>query len=196
MNEEILFESLDRIYVTSGRRGSIYRCEYNHHHYCFKKALSKEFVSNIQREILVLQKIKTLNLSRYTHLLTAWSDRFVCDWIEGLSFDVVWEKALFPKKQLLYQLLERAYILDTHHIEHGELHRPMSNVLVDRHGEVYLIDFDQGSFGNTHYKNLRHIMQWMLREKLISLEQVKLFASYPGKKLYENLLQCKEKIVE
>jgi hypothetical protein len=39
-------------------------------------------------------------------------------------------------------------------------------------------------------------MQWMMREKLISLEQARIFASFNGTKLYENLLQCKEKIVE
>lgn len=186
----------DRQFITSGWRGNIFRCRIHDKDCCLKRALSKEFQLNIQREIFVLEKIKLLWLLWYTNLLEAGEDRFICEWIDSIDFDIAWRNATFSKKMLLQQLLDRAFILDSHEIEHGELHRPMSNVLVDREWSVHVIDFDQWGFGNIKNKNLRHVMQWMMREKLISLEQARIFASFNGTKLYENLLQCKEKIVE
>jgi hypothetical protein len=47
-------------YVTSGWRGAIFRYVHEGSRYCLKKALTKEFVSNIKREIFVLDKIKAL----------------------------------------------------------------------------------------------------------------------------------------
>ena len=48
----------DRKYITSGWRGDIFRYD----DFCLKKAISKIFLANIQREILFLTKIKALQI--------------------------------------------------------------------------------------------------------------------------------------
>lgn len=50
----------DRQFVTNGWRGNIFRCERASKSYCLKKAISPEFQSNLQREILLLEKIQSL----------------------------------------------------------------------------------------------------------------------------------------
>jgi predicted Ser/Thr protein kinase len=90
--------------------------------------------------------------------------------------------------------LKIAYDLDLYQIEHGELHRPMSNVLVDDNGKVWLIDFDQGSFHNTKNKNLRHLAQWIQSLGLIPIEEMRRVGGMERGVIYLHLQEIIKKI--
>jgi putative serine/threonine protein kinase len=180
----------DRKFITAGWRGNIFRFK----NFCKKEAISSIYISNIQREILILTKIQSLAVKSIPLIYASGQDWFVSDWIEGMHFDDAWEDSRFLKSLLWLQLLKIAYDLDLYQIEHGELHRPMSNVLVDDNGKVWLIDFDQGSFHNTKNKNLRHLAQWIQSLGLIPIEEMRRVGGMERGVIYLHLQEIIKKI--
>jgi predicted Ser/Thr protein kinase len=182
-------ESQERIYITQWRRGTISTCTIANEIFCKKTAIDKHLVSNIQREIQVLNKIKLIWLQGFTDIISYGNDYFIYQWIEGVHFQDAWKSKNYSKYHLATQLINQAGILDKHQILHDELYRPWTNVLVDLESNITIIDFDQWNIYNTTSKNLRHLMQRLHQEWIIPLEILPLSRNRSNKELKQHLMQ-------
>lgn len=181
--------SQERIYITQWRRGTISTSKIGTITYGKKQAIDTHLISNIQKEIYILKKIKSLCLQRFTNIIDYWTDYFIYQWIEGIHFQDAWKSKNYSKYHLAAQLINQAEILDKHQILHDELYRPWTNVLVDLEWNITIIDFDQWNIYNTTNKNLRHLMQRLHQEWIIPLAILPLSRNRSNKELKQYLMQ-------
>lgn len=157
--------------VAEGRRGEVYRKEIDGKVYAEKRAKSPLAFGALEKEALLLQKLTQAGVSAVPAYVDSGSGWLCSERRDGDSFHKVWSKQdTSTKKDLARKLLRAAYDLDICGIIHGELHRPMANVRVDTLGNLTILDFERWTLWDSSGKNMRAVAQWLLREKLISMD--------------------------
>jgi len=159
-----------------------------------KKALDKHRYGALQKEADILKKLNEQGITYVPEILERGDWWFSYPWIIGESFDKVFtHQSATNKYRLMHELVDKAYQLDKLWIVHGELDKPMSNVLVNKSLLeqqqlcIFIIDFERGYRQDYSGKNLRHVTQWLHRIGIVSREQCKTFGTYPVDTLYQHL---------
>jgi len=159
-----------------------------------KKALDKHRHGALQKEADILKKLNEQGITYVPEILERGDGWFSYPRIPGESFDKVFVKqSATNKSRLMHELVDKAYQLDTLGIIHGELDKPMSNVLVNKllleqqQACIFIIDFERGYRQDYSGKNLRHVTQWLHRIGIVSRDQCKTFWTYPVDTLYYKL---------
>ncbi len=103
-------------------------------------------------------------------------------------------------RDIIRRVLVKAYILDSLGVDHGELNRPGTHVLIDENKDIYFIDFESARYGRrTH--NLTSIASYFFirswfrdrildtvdREKIIT--RLQHYKKYPSLKTLRSLLE-------
>ncbi|GAB6064957.1 hypothetical protein JCM9492_00490 [Aquifex pyrophilus] len=161
-----------------GWRGRVYKAVYNGKKVAVKVAKAPDKVKAIQKEAEILEKLK--GLEGFPQIIAKGEDFFVYEFIEGKPYGKL-KLNEEEKKRILREVLERAYILDRLGINRDEFSDIRKNVLVDEKGNVYVIDFDRGTF-KKNPSNVRQFLQILRREGFISQEE----AIELGKRYKEN----------
>jgi len=159
-----------------------------------KKALDKNRYWAVRKEAAILKKLNASGISFVPQVGESGDGRFSYTRIPWEAFDKVYaEQSPTIKKQLTHEFIDKAYALDCLGIIHGELDRPMNNILVEREKmnthqpSISFIDFERGYWQDFSWKNLRHVTQWLHRIWLISLEECRIYWTYDAHTLYTTL---------
>lgn len=162
-----------------------------------KSPKSPETAWALKKEIQLLQYLKKHTITFVPQIECVDGSSFTYPWISWVHFKDAYASATAQtKKCLILKLLDRAYALDCVWVIHGELIRPFTNVLVSSsslddqdlcHGEIFIIDFERGSLGDTSGKNMRSFSQRLLAEEYIGLEQVKSLWRLSRDEIYNSL---------
>lgn len=159
-----------------------------------KKALEKNRHAALSKEADILQKLEKEGIIYVPQVKERWDWWFSYQWIPGEPFDKIFSKENSEHQlNLTIEIIDKAYQLDMLWIVHGELDRPMSNILVHQESlhngklAISIIDFERGVRQDYSGKNLRHILQWLHRTNIISLEQCKSFGKLDLNTLYSTL---------
>jgi predicted Ser/Thr protein kinase len=155
--------------------------------------LDKNRYGAIRKETDILKKLATHHITYVPQLIDSGDGWFSYTWIDGESFDKVFpHQDLATQHRLIHEFLDKAYELDKLGIIHGELDRPMSNILV--HTEklannepcISFIDFERGYWQDFSGKNLRHALQRVQRLGYVSAEECKAWGQLPADTIYAN----------
>lgn len=159
-----------------------------------KKALDKHRHGAIKKEADILTKLNSAGITFVPQLQERGEWWFSYTRITWEAFDKVFDNQHEEnKQQLITEFINKAYELDCLGIVHGELDRPMNNILVNteklskKEPAIAFIDFERGSRQDFSGKNLRHVTQRLHRIGLVSLEQCKLYWTYNVEQLYQTL---------
>ncbi|HIP43293.1 MAG TPA: hypothetical protein EYG91_05280, partial [Aquifex aeolicus] len=104
----------------------------------------------------------------FPQIILRGEDFFVYKFIEGITYGKA-KLSKEDKKKVLKSVLEKAYFLDKLGINRDEFSNIRKNVLIDSEGEVYVIDFDRGTF-KKNPSNVRQFLQFLRREGFMSQE--------------------------
>jgi len=160
---------------SEGWRGKIYIGYLDGQKVAIKTPKSEEFINAINKEAEFLKILNQHNIG--SKLIYHGRDFFIYHFIEGNPLKQVLSEENY--KSIIYQLLQQGRILDRLKISKDEMHRPHTNVLVDKKGKVYLIDFERAKYSEKP-QNITQILQFILsisnkyfpfieREELIKL---------------------------
>ncbi|AAC06806.1 hypothetical protein [Aquifex aeolicus] len=164
--------------LAEGWRGKVYTGYWRGKKVAIKVAKAPDKVKAIQKEAEILEKLK--GLKGFPQILFKGEDFFVYEFIEGKPFGKL-KIGEEEKKRLLKEVLEKAYLLDRMGINRDEFSNIYKNVLVGDKGEVFVIDFDRGTF-KKNPSNVRQFLQLLKREGFLSQEE----AIELGKRYKEN----------
>jgi len=167
-----------------GWRGKVFVGKWKGKKVAIKVAKAPDKVKAIQKEAEILEKLK--GIKGFPQILFKGEDFFVYEFIEGKPFGKV-QVSEEQKKKLLRDVLEKAYLLDKLGINRDEFSNIYKNVLVNEKGEVFVIDFDRGTF-KSNPSNVRQFLQLLKREGYVTQEE----AVELGKRYKEN----PEKVIE
>jgi len=181
---EFIREVKDIREIAEGWRGRVYVGYWNGKKVAIKVAKAPDKVKAIQKEAEILERLK--GIKGFPQILLKGEDFFVYEFIEGKPFGKL-KVSQEEKKKLLREVLEKAYLLDKLGINRDEFSNIYKNVLVNDKGEVFVIDFDRGTF-KENPSNVRQFLQLLKREGFITQEE----AIELGKKYKEN----PEKVIE
>jgi Predicted Ser/Thr protein kinase len=95
---------------------------------------------------------------------------------------------------LISKLLDQAYILDKLKIDKGEMHKPYSNVLVDKNLKVYLIDFERAT-KSLKPKNVLNLVQFITRGKERNEKLMNILKEYKESQSEENYNKIKSYVL-
>lgn len=172
-----------------GRRGSISIDKTSAPRQATKQGRHDSLKGTIHKESLILQKLMHAHIDFTPRLIASWVGRFRYERIHWEHFDKVYTGAASAqKKHLANQLVDAAYALDKLWIIHGELDDPRTNVLVDTHQKVRIIDFDRGKVADFSGKNLRHVAQRLYRTGHLSLPIVRSLKHKEPKAIHDILV--------
>jgi len=149
-----------------GWRGRIYVGFFNGNKVAIKIAKSLEKVEAIRKESKILEQLK--GIKGFPQIILRGEDFFVYKFIEGITYGKA-KLSKEDKKKVLKSVLEKAYFLDKLGINRDEFSNIRKNVLIDSEGEVYVIDFDRGTF-KKNPSNVRQFLQFLRREGFMSQE--------------------------
>lgn len=156
------------------RRGQVFLIEEKWDKIIMKKAHDDTKKDAINKEVKIIRKLESAGFDFVPKILEAGDGYFKQPYIYGKRFDKVLEKSDDAKKRrLIMKLLSRIQRLDKVWIVHWELARPQSNIIVTDEEEVFIIDFDRGTFNDFTGKNLRSFAQWLHSQGYLTLEQTK-----------------------
>ena len=110
--------------LASWRRWDVFIEEIDWIKYAIKKAKDKTKKWSIQREIVILNFLKW-KLSFVPQILDYGDNRFKYKFIEWVTLD----KIKNPSKEIYKNLVKYSYELDKLNVEHGELSKPMKNII-------------------------------------------------------------------
>ena len=142
---------------SQGWRGKIFTAYLDGERVAVKMPKSKEFLNAINKEAEILQIVNKHNIGN--KLVYVGKDFFAYKFIEGKHFRDVLNKNNYRK--LLFQLLEQGRVLDRLKISKDELHKPHTNVLVDKNDKLYLIDFERAKITEKP-QNITQILQFIM----------------------------------
>ncbi len=125
--------------IGKGWRGIVYKGKYRGDILAFKVPRDEIHKRAIKKEAEILKEVNRAGIGGRLKLV---GDDFIAyKFIEGKPLkDVINEE---NAKELIYQLLMQARELDKMGISKDEMHRPYTNVIVDKEGKVHLIDFER-----------------------------------------------------
>jgi len=158
--------------LSSWRRWDVFVDERNWIKYAIKKAKDDSKKWAIKKEISILNFMKW-QIKFVPQIEKYWDDFFEYKFIEWQTLD----KIKNPNKKIYKQLIEHSYILDSLEIEHWELSKPTKNIIITPENNVFIIDFERWNLMNNSWKNLKWISQFLLREKIITLDDIKIIAT-------------------
>jgi len=164
---EFIREVRDIKEIAEGWRGKVYVGYWNGKKVAVKVAKAPDKVKAIQKEAEILERLK--GIEGFPQVLFKGEDFFVYEFIEGKPFGKL-KVSQEEKKKLLREVLEKAYLLDKLGINRDEFSNIYKNVLVNEKGEVFVIDFDRGTF-KKNPSNVRQFLQLLKREGFITQEE-------------------------
>ena len=154
--------------LSSWRRWDVFIYERNGIKYAVKKAKDETKKWAIQKEIAILKFLKW-KIDFIPQIEDFWDNFFEYKFIEWQTLD----KVKNPDKEIYKQLIEHAYKLDKLKVEHWELSKPTKNIIITPENKVFIIDFERWNLMNNSWKNLKWLTQFLLREKIINIEDIK-----------------------
>jgi len=169
------FESLKKekflTKFAEGYRAEIYLYEENGKKYAVKVVNEPNLFKALQKEVEILKKLNRIGAKFVPKLLLWGKDFFIYHFIEGVPFKKL-QKELNEEdlKRLLKKLLIAAYCLDKWGIFKNEFQRPFTNVLVDKKGRIFLIDFERGAL-NKYWKNVPQYMQFLMGKGILKKDE-------------------------
>lgn len=156
--------------VAQGRRGTITCTEQSWQKIATKRANEPQHAWAIRKEYEILHKLQQEKVSFVPHVVSSDDTSFSYYRIEGEPLKK--KRDDLDAKQrthVLTQLVHHAYVLDTVGVEHGELSRPSTNVLINDENEVFIVDFERGSINEFSGRNLKAIAQRLHAQGFLSI---------------------------
>lgn len=166
--EELKVKLKDIKLIGEGWRSYIYRAEFLGKDVAVKVAKNKSVEQAINKEARILEMLK--GMKNFPQILIYGEDFVLYEFIEGVPF----EKCILTpeeKNRILLKTLELAYLLDRMCISKDEFHKLDKNLLVDKSGEVYIIDFERGKISCKRKTNITQFIQLLMREKYLDLKE-------------------------
>lgn len=175
------------------RRWEVYIYEKWNKKIAKKIALDQTKKASILKEIDIIKKLNNNWIKFVPQIESIWENYFEYQYIEGESFDKIFDKSTnFKKKKLIKSLLQKIYILDKLWVIHGEMIRPFSNILVDKKNNINIIDFERWTIWDFTWKNMRSFSQWLKNQKYLDIDDLKKI--WKLKSIKEIYLYIKRKI--
>ena len=169
MNFEEFAKDKELNLLAKGWRGEIYTFYEDNNVFCIKKARHKEVFYAIEKEANILSCL--YGDKRFPQIVSQGKDFFVYKYIEAEAFEkVFWLLEKEHQINILISILEAAYYLDSIGINRGEFDKEYKNILIDKHLNVYILDFDRGSFSKNP-KNITQFIQSLRTKGFISKEK-------------------------
>lgn len=186
MNFEEFVKDKHLTFLSKGWRGEIYTYKEDKI-YCIKKAIHPEAIYAITKEANILSFL--YQDKTYPQIVAQGIDFFVYEYIDALPFEKVFYNLDENSKRIvLIKILKSAYKLDTMGINRGEFDKEHKNILIDSNLNVYILDFDRGSFSKKP-KNLNQFIQSLRAKGYLSLEKAISLGKIKDKNiLFEELL--------
>lgn len=144
--------------IGEGWRAIVYKGFFEGKDLSFKVAISDIHKHAIQKEGVLLKEVNKYKIGGILRL--SGEDFIAYDYIEGRPLNEVLNPDNY--NHLILQLLDQGFILDKLKIDKGEMHRPYSNVLVDKNLKIHLIDFER-SKKTLKPQNVLNIVQFITR---------------------------------
>jgi predicted Ser/Thr protein kinase/lipoprotein signal peptidase len=160
--------------ITQGWRGKIYQYTKEWIRYARKEPRFSYTAWAIEKESVILH-----HLSQFTLPFLAifeWRDEkwFTYQWIDGRPLDTIWSTVDEIKHyHYIRQLLQIAYKLDQLGVVHGEMQRPMKNILIKDDDSVMIVDFDRWTLWDYSWKNMKAIGQWVVSLWIITVDELR-----------------------
>ncbi len=158
---------------SKGWRSYIYTGHWENRKVAVKVAKGKELTKAIQKEGEILEQLK--GIKGFPQILLKGEDFLVYNFIEGVPLGKL-KLTVEEEINILKDILKKAYILDSMGIRRDEFQRLDKNVIVDKKGNVYILDFERGGFSSKP-SNLTQFLQLLVRKGYIEREE----AIYLGK---------------
>jgi putative serine/threonine protein kinase len=150
-----------------GWRGIVYRGRWREEEVAVKVAKREEVRKAIQKEGEILERLR--GVEGFPKLLVRGKDFVAYRFIEGIPLGKI-EVSPQEERRIYRRLVELAYFLDSSGIRRDEFHRIEKNVLIGRRGEVYVLDFERGSFSDRP-SNLTQLLQLLRRKGYLSKDE-------------------------
>ncbi|WP_299228193.1 serine/threonine protein kinase [Sulfurihydrogenibium sp.] len=176
--------------IGEGWRAKVYRGKYQDKDLSFKVASQEIHKHPIQKEGQILKIVNQYGIGG--KLFLTGEDFVAYEYIEGTHLNKVLNEENF--KILISQLLDQAYILDKLKIDKGEMHKPYSNVLVDKNLKVYLIDFERAT-KSLKPKNVLNLVQFITRGKERNEKLMNILKEYKESQSEENYNKIKSYVL-
>ena len=177
--EELKNTLKDLVLIGKGWRSYVYRANYNGIDLAIKVAKDKSVESAIRKEGDILELLK--GIKHFPQIVLRGEDFIAYHFIDGVPFEK-YPLTKEEKTKIYLQVLELAYVLDSMGISKDEFQRLDRNLLIDKDGEVYLIDFERGKYPSKRKTNLPQFLQLLVREGYITIERaIELGRSYAQK---------------
>ncbi|EDP76096.1 hypothetical protein [Hydrogenivirga sp. 128-5-R1-1] len=150
-----------------GWRGKIYRGEWKGVPVSLKVAKNEHVIRAIRKEADILERLK--GMEEFPQLILKGEDFFMYRFIEGTPLGKL---NLSPEEEkgVLRKLLEIAYRLDRLGIAKEEFAHIYKNVLMDKRGRLYVLDFERGKF-TKRPTNVTQFLQLLTRRGYISRDE-------------------------
>jgi len=150
-----------------GWRGVIYTGRWRGERVAIKVAKGEDVVGAIRKEGEILEQLR--GVKGFPQLLARGRDFIAYRFIEGTPLGKL---RLNPQEErrVLRELVGLACTLDRMGIRRDEFQRVDKNVLVGADGEVYVLDFERGSFSDRP-SNLPQLLQLLVRKGYLSREE-------------------------
>ncbi len=162
------------IFLKKGKRWMIFLKEEFEKKIAVKKAISEEKKAAINKEINIIKKLNENNLDFVPVLKNFWDWRFEYEFIQWDSFKDYLKNCLNkPPLYIVFQFLEKVYCLDKLGIEHWELWRPFTNIIIWLDEKINIIDFERGKIEWRKGKNMRQLAQWLANINYLNITLLK-----------------------
>ncbi|WP_297887445.1 serine/threonine protein kinase [Sulfurihydrogenibium sp.] len=172
--------------IGEGWRAVVYRGKFEGKDLSFKVAISDIHKHPIQKEGVILKEINKYSIGGTLRI--SGEDFIAYDYIEGKPLNEILNPDNY--NHLISQLLNQAFLLDKLKIDKGEMHRPYTNVLVDKNLKIHLIDFERAK--KTLYpQNILNIVQFITRGQTKTDQLLNLLKDYKKNQTEENFNKIK-----
>lgn len=177
--------------IGEGWRAVVYRGNFEGQDLAFKVASEDIHKHSIQKEGIILQQVNKHGIGAVYKF--SGEDFIAYQYIDGKPLNEVLNKDNY--KHLITQLLDQGFILDTLKIDKGEMHRPYTNVLVDKNLKLHLIDFERAT-KSLKPKNVLNIVQFISRGLENKEELIRLLKIYKSQQSQENFEKLKNYVLK
>jgi putative serine/threonine protein kinase len=173
--------------IGEGWRSVVYRGFFEGKDLSFKVALSPIHKHSIQKEGIILKQVNQYGIGG---VLRLYGEDFIAyDYIEGKPLNEVLNQNNY--NYLILQLLEHGFLLDKLKIDKGEMHRPYTNVLVDKNLKLHLIDFER-SKKSLNPQNVLNIVQFITRGQPKTKQLLNILKEYKQNQTEKNFEEIKK----
>ncbi len=179
---------MNKTTVASWRRGTISLEIIDWEKIATKRATDSFMNAAINKEAQLIIQLRKEWITFIPEVVSTQEWSFSYKWIEWIHFrDYREQSSQVQKDKAAYDLIECAYLLDKTWIIHGELIRPVTNVLVDKNGQIHIIDFERGRQWDFSWRNMKWIAQWLHRVWYIKLDEVIWLGNQTIEQIYKRI---------